>query len=222
MRMFGKKPDEQTLPGALKELWEARFFTQERPLRDVAAELSRTGMNPTTDYLRIGLSRAAFLTQRGSGTRRKYIQKYAPTIARVHKDVLPRELVSVLRTDFKAEIDDLKLNFGRSGTCTAFLLRKILEKLIFISFAKNRIEEKLRDKDRDLVGLKAMLKACQENKINGKPFLLTKTAKEIEGIKFLGDASAHNPLANVSMDTIVPMMPFIITAYTELTLKLGR
>jgi len=49
---------------------------------------------------------------------------------------------------------------------------------------------------------------------------MPKTAKEINGIKFLGDASAHNPLINVEMKTIIPQMPFIITAYEELSKKL--
>jgi len=47
-------------------------------------------------------------------------------------------------------------------------------------------------------------------------FLSPKTAEKIEGIKFLGDTSAHNPLVNVDMETILPQMPFIITAYKEL------
>jgi hypothetical protein len=46
--------------------------------------------------------------------------------------------------------------------------------------------------------------------------MMPKTAKEIEGIKFLGDASAHNPLIIVSMEIIEPVMPFIVTAYSEL------
>jgi hypothetical protein len=49
---------------------------------------------------------------------------------------------------------------------------------------------------------------------------MPKTKREIEGIKFLGDTSAHNSLTNVEMRTIVPQMPFIITAYDELTKKL--
>ena len=50
--------------------------------------------------------------------------------------------------------------------------------------------------------------------------MLPKTAKLIEGIKFLGDSAAHNPLTNVEMDTIIPQMPYIITAYEEISTKL--
>ena len=117
-------------------------------------------------------------------------------------------------------MEDLRLNYGRSGTCTAFLLRKILEKLIFISFAKNSLEDKLKDKNGDLLGLKAMLEMATLRKVHGKPFLMPRTSREIQGIKFLGDASAHNPLVNIHMRTIVPVMPFIVTAYDELSKKL--
>jgi hypothetical protein len=99
-------------------------------------------------------------------------------------------------------------------------LRKILEKLIFLTFAKSEMSDKLKDRNGDFVGLKTMLNLASSTKINGKPFLMPKTAKEIEGIKFLGDTSAHNPLTNVNIKTILPQMPFIITAYEELSKKL--
>jgi hypothetical protein len=57
-------------------------------------------------------------------------------------------------------------------------------------------------------------------KLQGVPFIWPKTANEIRGIKFLGDAAAHNPLANVEIDTILPEMPYIITAYEELSERL--
>jgi hypothetical protein len=46
--------------------------------------------------------------------------------------------------------------------------------------------------------------------------LIPKTANEIKGLKFLGDTAAHNPLVSVDMKTIVPQMPYIITAFEEL------
>lgn len=136
------------------------------------------------------------------------------------EQIFSEKLVKALGKDFENEIKDIGLVYGRSGTCTSFLLRKILEKLIFLTFAQNEISEQLKDKKGDFVGLKTMLDLCTANKVNGKPYLMPKTAKEIAGIKFLGDTSAHNPLTNVDMKTIVPQMPFIITAYEELSTKL--
>ena len=127
-----------------------------------------------------------------------------------------------LPEDLKLKIEDLKLNFGRSGNCTAFLLRKILEKLIYITFAKHNLISKIEDKSKSgrLIGLEAMISTASLEKVKGAPFLISKTAEEIRGMKFLGDASAHNPLIEVDMKTIIPQMPFIITAYKELTKKL--
>lgn len=136
------------------------------------------------------------------------------------EQVFPEKLIKTLGKDFETEIFDLNLNYGKSGTCTAFLLRKILEKLIFLTFAKNDLSDQLKDSKGDFVGLKNMLNLATTNKIKGQPFLMPKTAKEIEGIKFLGDTSAHNPFTNVEMETIIPQMPFIITAYEELSKKL--
>ncbi len=138
------------------------------------------------------------------------------------KEIFSENLVKNLGTSFETELRDIALVYGKSGVCTAFLLRKMLEKLVFLTFAKNRISDKLKDRNGDFVGLKTMLDLCTKNKIDGKPFLMPKTAKEIEGIKFLGDASAHNPLTNVDMKTIIPQMPFIITAYEELSTKLRK
>lgn len=135
------------------------------------------------------------------------------------EQVFSEKLVKVLGKDFETEVADLNLNYGHSGTCTAFLLRKILEKLIFLTFAKNGLSEQLRDNKGESVGLKTMLNLATTNKVQGKHFLMPRTAKEIEGIKFLGDTSAHNPLTNVEMKTIIPQMPFIVTAYEELSKK---
>jgi len=138
------------------------------------------------------------------------------------EEIFSANLVKTIGKDFETEMKDVTLVYGRSGICTAFLLRKILEKLVFLAFAKNRILDQLKDRNGGFVGLKTMLDLCTKNKMDGKPYLMPKTAKEIEGIKFLGDTSAHNPLANVDMKTIVPQMPFIITAYEELSTKLRK
>lgn len=143
-------------------------------------------------------------------------------IITIEEELFSDKLIKKLENDFSVEINDLKHNFGVSGNCTAFLLRKILEKLIYLTFAKNSIEAKLEDKTKvgGLVGLETMINIASSEKIRGIPFLTPKTAKEVKGIKFLGDAAAHNPLINVDMKTIIPQMPYIITAYEELAKKL--
>ena len=129
------------------------------------------------------------------------------------------DLIKKLKPQFEEELKDLHLVFGKSGTCTAFLLRKILEKLIFLVFAKHGLEKNL-EKNGELVGLKSMIDLAMSTKNKGKPFIMPRTGKEINGIKFLGDAAAHNPLVNVDMCSLLPQMPFIIIAYQELTQNL--
>jgi len=140
----------------------------------------------------------------------------------IEEDLFSERLMKKLKKDFSIEFKDLRDNFGKSGTCTAFLLRKILEKLIYLTFAKNGIETKLEDKTKvgGLVGLETMINIASSEKVRGIPFLTPKTAKEIKGMKFLGDAAAHNPLINIDTKTIVPQMPYIITAFEELSKKM--
>jgi hypothetical protein len=204
----------------IKSLWERGFFTTGRSFQEIKEQLSNLGANPPDQNLHMALSRANYLNPRGSKGHYRYIQIHASREIALAPDILSDELIKALGQDFEIEINDLRLNYGTSGTCTAFLLRKILEKLIFLTFAKNGFEDKLKNADGELVGLKTMLNMATVYKMHGKPFLMPKTAKEIAGIKFLGDTSAHNPLVNVHMKTIVPVMPFIITAYSELAKKL--
>jgi hypothetical protein len=213
---------EHSVPKILKDLWGQGFFSTEKNFQSVKLELSKLGSNPSDATVGMALSRAKFLTQRGARGGYRYIQKYAAKKIVLTPDVLPDELITDLGQDFETEIQDLRMNYGQSGTCTAFLLRKILEKLIFLAFAKNGLEAQLEDKTKrgGLVGLQSMLNLATAHKVHGKPFLMSKTVKSIEGIKFLGDTAAHNPLVNVSMKTIVPVIPIIITAYSELAKKL--
>jgi hypothetical protein len=212
-----KTVSNDTAPALLKILWEEGYFTEARLQMDVAVFLSKRGYNFPDGTLRMALTRAKCLTRDGI----LYIQ----TRPAINKEVdiaqsilFENELIKKLGKTFEKELVDLHHNFGKSGVCTAFLLRKILEKLIYITFAKHGLEKKLEDKNISgrLVGLEAMINITSGEKVGGIPLLTSHTAQEIKGIKFLGDVSAHNPLADVETKTIIPQLPYIITAYTEL------
>lgn len=210
----------------VKTLWEEGFFKDTRTLKDVSARITeKWGHNfPAPDISKV-LHGAGFLIRTGKRRFFQYKQKTSPKskkVENIEERLFSANLVTKLGGRFKTEIEDLHLNFGRSGTCTAFLLRKILEKAIFLACAKNGISEKLEDGSGDsrLIGLEAMVGTAVREKISGIPILTSKTAEKIRGIKFLGDTSAHNPLVNVDMETILPQMPFIITAYKELAERL--
>jgi len=138
------------------------------------------------------------------------------------RGVLPQDTVRRLGREFKIEIDGLNLVWGRHGDCTAFLLRKILEKAIYIAFARNRMLHVLKNKGdpKKFVGLQEMIKiASTTNAKNGTPFLSTKVANELKGIKFLGDTAAHDFLYNVQMKDIEREMVYISIALGQLSGK---
>jgi hypothetical protein len=139
-------------------------------------------------------------------------------VLEVEAQLFSDTLVKALAKNFSAELAELHTNFGRHGNATAFLLRKILEKLLIIVFGKlgrtSAIEDKLRPGG--WKGLQEIVDVASREKVSGLPVLTGKTATELRGIKFLGDTAAHNPLVDVEMPTIVPQMPFLITAFGEL------
>lgn len=143
-------------------------------------------------------------------------------VKEVEDDLFSSRLVTRLGEPFRRELSELRDNFGRNGNSTAFLLRKILEKLIIIVLGKAGREHVLEDAGSPgrFKGLEEMVQIASKERHDGIPFLLPRTANEIRGIKFLGDAAAHNPLIGVEMATILPQMPFIITAYEELAARL--
>lgn len=220
------KGNSDNSTSCVKLLWEVGFFSDARSLKDVSAGITeKWGHNFSASDISNALHGAGFLTRMGKRGSYQYKQKTSPKskkIESIEEQLFSDELVAKLGNQFRSEIDDLHLNFGRSGTCTAFLLRKILEKSIFLVFAKSGLSVKLEDGSGTgrLIGLEAMVDAAAREKVGGVPILIPKTADKIKGIKFLGDVSAHNPLANVDMETILPQMPFIITAYKELAERL--
>jgi len=127
------------------------------------------------------------------------------------------KLKRILGPDFDIEIKDLELVYDKSGTCTAFLLRKILEKSLFLALVRSGFkEENLKDEYGKYVGLDRLLNIAYNSKVDGLPLLTPNTVKNIRGIKFLGDAAAHNYLANVDMEEIKPQIPYILVALKEL------
>lgn len=128
------------------------------------------------------------------------------------------DLTRKLQKSFAGELAELQGNFGRYGNATAFLLRKILEKLLIIVFGKLGKESQIADAGRPggWKGLQDIMEIASKEKVAGLPVLLPKTANAMKGIKFLGDSAAHNPLVSVDTSMILPQMPYIIIGYEEL------
>jgi len=135
----------------------------------------------------------------------------------------PNELIKKLGKKFETDIKELQLVWNISGNCTAFLLRRIIEKAIYFAFAKQGMIDKLKDPSNPskLVGLEKMINIAEkEYAKDGTPFLVSKTAEHLKRIKFLGDTSAHNFLTDVYPKQIQIEINFIITALGELSSKL--
>jgi hypothetical protein len=139
-------------------------------------------------------------------------------IVEIEHQLFGPDLLKKLEKNFAQEIEELHGVFGKYGDSTAFLLRKILEKLLVIAFRKVGKGSLIEDKTRPgrLIGLEAIVELAMREKVNAVPLLTGKTGNEIKVIKFLGDTAAHNPMVNVHVTDIIPQMPFIITAYKEL------
>lgn len=217
------KRTANTAPDALMILWEEKFFRSKQNFKNVCNILGKRGNTFPKPELSIALRQAKFLTRSGKRGAFEYAQR-VPYVTRqvesIENDLFSKQLIKSLSNNFATELLDLKLNYGKSGTCSAFLLRKILEKLIFLTFSKNGLGGKLQNAQGKFIGLEAMINLASSEKISGLPFLMPQTADKIKAMKFLGDTSAHNPLTYVDMKTIVPQMPYIITAYEELSKKL--
>ncbi len=211
--------DELFTPKNIKTFFELGNLKEPRNIHDIFNKLSDK-KNPV--FLKRGANytfqRDTFKEMEDKFSKNK--EKQDDKVKEVNfENLFSQKLVERMKKDFFIELQDLKLVFGKSGTCTAFLLRKILEKMLFLVFAKNN-QLQIIEKNGELIGLKSMIEEATKNRINSIHILLPKTAKHIEGIKFLGDSAAHNPLTNVEMGTIIPQMPFIITAYEEISSKL--
>lgn len=219
----GNKRTANSATEALEILWHEGVFKSSHKFKEVSQILSKKGNNFSKPELSLAIRRANFLTRHGTRGFYEYIQRIpaiSKEVEKIENELFSNVLIKKLGNDFAEEISDLQWNFGKSGTCTAFLLRKILEKLIFLTFAKNGSDSKLKDVKGNFIGLEAMINLASSEKVGGLHFLMPRTAESIKGAKFLGDTSAHNPLTNVDMKTIIPQMPFIITAYEELSKKL--
>ena len=208
----------------LEILWKSGFFKTERNLAEISQGINeKWGHNFTSIEICKALAKAKFLKCSGKRRAFRYIQKISPInrkIQDIEENLFSKDFLHKLGKPFETEIKDLHLNFNNSGNCTAFLLRKILEKLLYITFAKANLSKKLEDSSSKSLGLEAIINVACAEKINNTPFLVPKTGEKIKGINFLGDVSAHNPLTNVDIETIIRQMTNIIAATKELAEKL--
>jgi hypothetical protein len=205
----------------INQLWEEGFFKDGKKLGEVMILLKENkGVTFPNNSVSNYLTKSPNLTKTGKKGYYTYFQKNNPKtleIERAKDTIFDHELVSKLEKNFSIELKDLNLNFGRSGNCTAFLLRKIIEKLIYIVLSKHNSIDKIKDASGQLYGLEKSIDILPSISIDGLPLMNAKTAANVKGAKFLGDTSAHNPLTDVDMNTIIQQLPYVVTAIKELS-----
>ncbi len=115
------------------------------------------------------------------------------------------EISSCLGDSFKKEMQELKIVMNNCSNCTAFLMRKILEKLLFIVISKSDRKEdikKLKEKEERLPNLTKLLNLSKNAEINNMHIISPKNINNLEGSKFLGDVASHDYLTDVSFEDI--------------------
>ncbi len=130
---------------------------------------------------------------------------------------LPEKIIERLGSSFKNELRELAVSMdAKCPICSAILLRRILEKTLILVFLKRGLQNKISSAQNQFMSLSALLNLAQSTKIDSLVVLNSKNARNIEGIKFLGDTAAHNPLYLPSMDEIQTQLPFYSVALEEI------
>lgn len=132
-------------------------------------------------------------------------QLYPPKKETITKTEEINEISKLLGQKFKKEIEELKIALKYQPNCTAFLMRKILEKLLFIIICKSNKKpeiDSIRSRQDRLPNLTELLNISKTAEINNQHILTPKNIKKLGGSKFLGDTSAHDYLTSVSFEDI--------------------
>ena len=115
------------------------------------------------------------------------------------------EIEKELGDTFKKEMNEFKIVNKTCSNCTAFLMRKIFEKLLFIILCKSDQQSKIstyRKTNQQLPNLTSLLNWSGQAEIKSKHIISPSNLSKIQGSKFLGDTSAHNYLTSVSFEDI--------------------
>lgn len=116
-----------------------------------------------------------------------------------------KEIKEALGDAFKKELEELEIVFNECPNSTAFLMRKILEKLLFIVVSKSNNKKRieyLKQEENRLPSLTELLSIAKNAEINKLHIITPKNIDKLGGSKFLGDTAAHNYLISVGFEDI--------------------
>jgi len=213
----------------IKMLYNEGYFSNWKSIKEVKEYLQSKGFNFSEQLVLLSLktaSKRGFLSKQIEDKKVKFSQRMPPQIKIKEKEigelnkVLSEITIKKLGERFQQDIRELNTAFTYDcGNSAAFLLRKILEKALFFVFAANKKVSLLKDGGK-FIGLEAMIALAAKEEISGVPILLSKTARELSGLKFLGDTAVHDYLMDVEVSDINHQLPIWTTAIKELMSKM--
>ena len=183
----------------IESFWESDYFEQYQKPKDIALKIWKDYKIDAGNII-MTLKSKRYLKKFPKGW--KQIRPSKRKII-IQTDEM-EEISSILRPSLEREIFELKIAFIHQPDCTAFLLRKILEKLLFIILSKSNKKQKIvesKKKDK-LPNLTELLNLAKSAEIENVHILSPKNIVKLNGSKFLGDVSAHDYLTNVSFEDI--------------------
>ncbi len=210
----------------IKMFYSEGFFSEWRSAANVKNHLQEKGFNFNYPLILMSLSNATkqgVLSKRGKKGKWEYSQRQPPETKIKENEI--KELNKIfsdltskkLGDRFQQDIKELNIAFTYDcGNSSAFILRKILEKAIFYVLSTKGKSILVKGGNGKSPGLESLINLCSQEEINGIPILLPKTAKELLGMKFLGDSAAHDYLANVEVIEINRQLPYWTMAIKEL------
>jgi hypothetical protein len=131
-----------------------------------------------------------------------------------------------LRRHVGPEFSEFISNYeAKNPFAAAFLLRRMLERLLYLAFEKHSLTHLIRKTSSDpnsrLKGLEEIIAIANGPILSGNPILRRRTSDEFKGAKFLGDMAAHHPLGSViTMTGVNSSIPPAEVAYGELLAKI--
>ena len=189
---------------ALDYLWQIGYFKEFRSSKEISEKILLDFGIYCSNIIPI-LNQKRFknkIRKLNEGWRE--IRPAAPT-AITKKELEFEEIKGVLGDAFKREMEELEYVSINCPNCTAFLLRKILEKLLFITISKSDNQkniENYKQKENRLPNLTELLNISKSAKINNVHIITPKNVEKLDGSKFLGDVSAHDYLTSVGFEDI--------------------
>lgn len=187
----------------VEQLWLEGYFIQNRQPTDISKEVEKRGICPSNITMVLKSKRFKKKIKRFGKNGWKEIRSSNPKGIKKTRDF--EELKEILGERFQQEFKELEINMLSCPNSTAFIMRKILEKLMFLSIVKSDFSKKIeeiKNKENRLPNFSELMKFAHQAKINNIHIISPSNYKKIEASKFLGDNSAHNYLSSISFEDI--------------------